>query len=473
MISKYKLKIIISYTGLLFAIIVTILGLVYSILGFQLKQEIDQNLQDKSRRIESWLDDPERPIDCDKEFFRRIFSSRRVDLSDIIEQTEKADDKYVLILSCSSEIMYISEKYEYLNEHIDDIKKQCLNETTLALNGTAFSFVPIHKNGYSLYIGYELSTIKAVQKKIVRIFLASFPFVVIASIIFVFLVTQRLMRVIHTITQTTAGITSKNLSERIPMPAGKDEITNLIATINAMIDRLEKSFILIRQFSQDAAHELRTPLTIIRGEIENMMTKKLSKDNAKSLDSILEEIHYLSSIVNKLLLLHSLDTGENKHHFNLIDITHILEYLKEDAIILAKRKDIDLKLEMEEGLYIKGNEELINQMIWNIMDNAIKYTPANGEVKIHAKLLNNNVNIKISDTGIGIPESEINKIFTRFYRVEQSHSREIGGSGLGLSISKWIAELHKGNITAESIVNKGSDFTIIMPAETNINKNES
>jgi len=83
------------------------------------------------------------------------------------------------------------------------------------------------------------------------------------------------------------------------------------------------------------------------------------------------------------------------------------------------------------------------------------------------------VNIKISDTGIGIPESEINKIFTRFYRVEQSHSREIGGSGLGLSISKWIAELHKGNITAESVVNKGSEFTIIMPAEKNINKNES
>ena len=112
---------------------------------------------------------------------------------------------------------------------------------------------------------------------------------------------------------------------------------------------------------------------------------------------------------------------------------------------------------------ISGNEELLGQMIWNILDNAIKYTPADGKVKVLIKKSYTRAEIVIADTGIGIPAESLTSIFTRFYRVEQSHSREIAGSGLGLAISKWITELHKGKIIVNSQIDKGSEFVVMLP----------
>lgn len=464
MISKYKTKIILGYTGLLFFIIVAILGMAYSILSFQLRQEIDHNLKDKIKRMDTWIVDTVVSPSCDREFYRTIMLNRRIGLNDLLNITDRADDKYLLFIRCSDEIMYISRKYEALGEELYELDLKSRKIETLDLAGTHFSLSTINNTGYSVSLGYELSTIKALQKKIIRLFFTSFPFVVLASVLFVYFVTQRLMRIVDTITETTARITSKNLNERIPIPAGKDEITNLIVTINAMIDRLEKSFIMIQQFSQDAAHELRTPMTIIRGEIENMMLqKKLTKNNAKSLESVLEEIHYLSSIVNKLLLLHSLDTDEEKFSFKALNLSDIIDDLLEDVLILALKKDIEVHADGERDIMINGNEELISQMIWNILDNAVKYTNAKGNIRITVAKSGSVASIKFIDTGIGIPPDSLPKIFTRFYRVEQSHSREIVGSGLGLAISKWIAVLHKGDIKVSSQVNEGSVFTVYLP----------
>lgn len=464
MISKYKIKIILGYTGLLFIIIITILGLLSSILSFQLRQEIDQNLKEKMERIDSWLTDRNEPPPCDREFFRSVISNRRISLSDILNITEHADEKYLLFICCSDVTMFLSENYKDLEESLAGLILEDRKIETVVLGTIQFSFSAINRPGYSVYLGYELSTIQAVQKRIIRIFLITIPFVVMASVLFVFFVTQRLMKIVRTITETTARITSKNLNERIPIPAGKDEITNLIVTINAMIDRLEKSFIMIRQFSQDAAHELRTPLTIIRGEIENlMMQKRITKSLAVSLESIYEEIHYLSSIVNKLLLLHTMDTDEKKYSFTPINLSAVMNDLVEDARILASKKNITITLERENDVMISGNEELICQMIWNILDNAVKYTDKKGSIKVRIRKSGPEAFIIVTDTGIGIPPDSLSEIFTRFYRVEQSHSREVAGSGLGLSISKWIAVLHKGDIIVSSRLNEGSEFTIHLP----------
>lgn len=469
MISKFKLKLILGYTGLLFAIIIAILAIISSILSFQLRQEIDHNLDEKAELIESWLKSEGEPPACDKDFLWSIFKNRRIDLFDVINITDRADDKYLLVIKCGNNIMYLTEKYENMRAELHSLNPPDMKIETRVFKNTPFSFVSINKEGFSMYIAYELSTISMLRQKIIRIFFASFPFVVLISVVFVYLFTQKLMRTINVITSTTASITSRNLNERIPVPSGQDEVTNLIITINAMIDRLEKSFIMIRQFSQDAAHELRTPLTIIRGEIENlMMQKRLSKTNALCFESILEEIHYLSSIVNKLLLLHSLDTNEEKYSFTSVDLVNIVNDLVDDAKLLATRKKITVVYEHQGRLKVRGNEELIGQMIWNLIDNAVKYTPEKGRIMIALKDTDTGIKVSVSDNGIGIPEQEISKIFTRFYRVEQSHSREISGSGLGLAISKWVAELHKGEITVTSTPGKGSEFTVRLPAEKGI-----
>jgi signal transduction histidine kinase len=465
MISRFKFKIILGYTGLLFAIIIAILTIISSLLSFQLRQEIDHNLEEKARVVESWIRDDGVVPECGRDFFKTIFENKRIDFFDVINITDRADDKYLLAIGCSENIFYVTEKYINLRTEIDSLAPENMKIETVKLNGLPFSLIALNKPGYSIYIGYELSTITMLRQRIIKIFLTTFPFVVLISIIFVYLFTQKFMSTVDVITATTAGITSKNLTERIPVPPGKDEITNLIVTINAMIDRLEKSFIMIRQFSQDAAHELRTPLTIIRGEIENMMMqKKLSRNNALSFESVLEEIHYLSSIVNKLLLLHSLDTNEDKFSFRRVDISGIVTDMADDARLLAIKKNIAVNFKCDKQLIINGNEDLLGQMIWNLIDNAVKYTGKNGEISINMSASDGKVMVSVKDNGPGIPEDELPKIFTRFYRVEQSHSREIAGSGLGLAISKWVAELHSGEIKVASTPGEGSEFTIILPA---------
>jgi len=378
MISKFKIKIILGYTGLLFAIIIAILAIISSILSFQLRQEIDHNLDEKAMLVASWLKSDGQPPECDKDFLWSIFRSRRIDLFDITNITDRADDKYMLVIRCESNILYLTEKYEDMRAELNSLNLENMKIETRVLKNIPFSFVSITKPGFSVHIAYELSTITMLKQKIIRIFFASFPFVVLISVIFVYLFTQRFMKTVEVITSTTASITSRNLNERIPVPAGKDEVTNLIVTINAMIDRLEKSFTMIRQFSQDAAHELRTPLTIIRGEMENlMMQKRLSKANAMSFESVLEEIHYLSSIVNKLLLLHSLDINEDKYSFTAVDLSMIVNDLTDDAKLLANKKNIKVGYEHTGQLTIRGNEDLLGQMISNLIDNAVKYTHDN------------------------------------------------------------------------------------------------
>ena len=302
------------------------------------------------------------------------------------------------------------------------------------------------------------------HKQILQISLLVFPFGIILTILCGYFVTQRSLKVIHTITDTAGRITSKRLNERIPLPPDKDEITQLIITLNSMIDRLEKSFIMVQQFSHDAAHEIRTPLTIVRGELEELLKDDQCPENISNIvESILEEIQYLSSIADKLLLIHSLDTGKIEYHFTDVDLSRIIEEIVEDARVLSAEKRLKIELEKNDGVTIKGNEELMIRLLWNLIDNAIKYTSSQGKVTLGLRKEDSTAILKVEDTGIGIPEEDIRKIFDRFYRVDKSRSRKLGGSGLGLAICKWIVELHHGEIRVESEVNKGSQFNVILP----------
>ncbi len=464
MVSRYKLKIISWYTGLLSGILISVFMLLYSILAYQLRQEIDENLLEKIERIDNILLETDEPPPCDRSFYRHIIGRRRYDFYDIREYTDVVDDKYILFVYCGDSLMYLSRKYENLKIPVSHFQIKENDTPTFDLLDRPFSLAAIYKVGYAVYVGYELSTIRSVQKQIFQIFLLVFPFGVVLSILCGYYVTQRSLKVIHTITDTTGRITSKRLDERIPIPSDKDEITQLIMTLNSMVDRLEKSFIMVQQFSHDAAHEIRTPLTIVRGELEELLKEDQCPANiTNTIESILEEIQYLSSIADKLLLIHSLDTGKIEYHFTEVDLSKILEEIVEDAGVLSAQKALRVELERNESIPMRGNEELLIRLLWNLIDNAIKYTSAEGKVTLSLEKDDSKAILKIKDTGIGIPVEDIPKIFDRFYRVDKSRSRKLGGSGLGLAICKWIVELHHGEIRVESEVTKGSQFEVILP----------
>jgi signal transduction histidine kinase len=248
-----------------------------------------------------------------------------------------------------------------------------------------------------------------------------------------------------------------------------------------MISRLDQSFRQMKQFSSDASHELKTPLTILKGEVEVMLRKeRTSQEYQQTLKSNLEEINRMSQIVEDLLLLSKADTGEIQLNRKDINLTEIVAEVVAQMNILARSRELYLTASNhQQDFHIFGDALRIRELFMNLIENGIKYTEEGGSVHItlqeeFASPARNNmdplggetgrfVKIIVSDTGIGIAEEDRERIFNRFFRVDKARSREQGGSGLGLSISKWIVEAHQGEIKVESELGKGSSFIVRLP----------
>jgi heavy metal sensor kinase len=316
-----------------------------------------------------------------------------------------------------------------------------------------------------VYVGYPISEINDVLGNLFSIFLYFIPIALIVSVFGGYFLAVRSFKPVDEIRQTALAITAQNLDRRIQYTEVDDELGKLAATFNEMIIRLQNSFNQIQQFSIDASHELRTPLTIMRGELElALSSKKQSTDEYRHvLSSVLEETMRMTSIIENLLALTKADLGRAQTNFEDVWLREIVEELHEDSEMLAENKHITVDAGTLDDALILGDPIRLRQLLLNLIDNAIKYTPKNGTVTISLLRETDKAKIIVKDTGIGIPLEEQSKIFDRFYRVDKARSREMGGSGLGLSISKWIVELHGGSISVESEPNVGSTFTVHLP----------
>jgi len=267
------------------------------------------------------------------------------------------------------------------------------------------------------------------------------------------------------ITSTAQDIAhGANLSRRIPIPEVQDEIGNLARTFNEMMNRLEKSFNQVRQFSSDASHELRTPLTVLKGQSELVLSKPRSKaEYQEVLSSNLEEINYMSSVLEDLLILSKGDEGKVSLEKEPVELGSIVEEVSRQGEIFADEKEVKIILAYLEPVTILGDAHRLKQMVWILLHNAVKFTPSGGEIKITLQDLDDTVYFTIRDNGIGIPEQDLPKIFDRFYRVDKARSRMDGGSGLGLSICKHIVDRHHGTVDVESKLGEGTKFKIRFP----------
>jgi two-component system OmpR family sensor kinase len=296
------------------------------------------------------------------------------------------------------------------------------------------------------------------------IFLYIIPIAVAFSIVGGLSLAYKALKPVHDVTMRARKITAENLDQSIPVRNVDDEIGRLIHTMNDMIQRLHNSFEQVRQFSSDASHELRTPLTIMRGEIElALRNEKTPEEYKEILASQLEEILRLKSIIDNLLTLGKADHGALDMKLEEIHLESLIKDLYDDSEMLAHSKHIHVELKKIEPITIVGDRGRLRQLFLNLVDNAIKYTPDGGTVAISMERQNGSAVVAVEDTGIGIPQEDIVKIFDRFYRVDKARTRDMGGTGLGLSIAKWIAELHRGSIKVESELNRGSKFTVSFP----------
>jgi heavy metal sensor kinase len=266
----------------------------------------------------------------------------------------------------------------------------------------------------------------------------------------------------------TQHISAENLSARLDVSNTRDELGHLAATINDLLARLESSFQEQQRFIADASHELRTPLAVLRGETEVALGKtRRVEEYQQSLSLIQDEAERLSRIVEDLFILarQPINTRAvlNQERVSLNDA---VRDCARAAQVLALRKGVRLKLENDSpSIALQGDEELIKRMILNLLDNAVKYTPAGGEISLALGRQNGHAEIVVRDTGIGIPERDQPRVFDRFFRVDKARARAMGGAGLGLSIAQWIVEVHGGEISVASAPGHGSTFTVVLPVK--------
>jgi len=270
------------------------------------------------------------------------------------------------------------------------------------------------------------------------------------------------LRPVDAMIKTIHQITAENLKLRITIPDTKDEIKHLADTFNDMLERLDKTFTSQQQFLQDISHELKTPLTIIRGEIEVILKKKRSPEEyERVLKSALEEINRVSRIFENLLVLARFDSKKISLELKSLDVNNVIKDILEDTEQIARQKNIKITFFPVSPAVFRADEYSIRRLVLNLLDNALKYTPAGGDIHISTSRGNNLVVITVSDTGPGISPEALPQIFDRFYRADAS--RRSDGFGLGLSIVKSIVQAHNGTIDVKSSPGRGTTFLVSFP----------
>jgi heavy metal sensor kinase len=277
------------------------------------------------------------------------------------------------------------------------------------------------------------------------------------------LLAHRALAPIDRITRTARQLSAKDLSQRLDLDLPDDELGRLARTFDEMLGRLETAFQRQRQFTSDASHELRTPLTIIKGQIE--VTLSRPRDAAayrEVLGAIGEQSDRMIDLVNSLLLLARADTGQIPIQRDPVDVAAAVEIAIDELRLLAEEHDVRLSFDGQAAT-ITADLTLFHQVLFNLLHNAIRHTPAGGSVQVNWSLGRGSLRLEVHDTGLGIAPEYLPRIFDRFYRVDVARARNEGGAGIGLAICRWIVEAHGGSISAKSEVGAGSTFVVILP----------
>jgi len=277
------------------------------------------------------------------------------------------------------------------------------------------------------------------------------------------LISQRALRPVGALARTAESITARGLHERIQVQEADAEFARLVTVFNEMMQRLERSFHQATRFSADAAHELKTPLTILQGELEQALQEAETGSRQQQVYSgLLEEVQRLKGIVRKLLLLSRADAGRLELNLQPVDLTALVEAVCEDAEILAT--GLTLNRDFAHGMRVLADAGLLEQVLQNLMSNAVRHTPPDGEITVHLREHDSVVALTVANTGDGIAPEDRQRVFDRFWRADKSRGRHVDGVGLGLSLSREIATAHHGRLVLEQTPPGITAFTLSLPA---------
>jgi len=297
------------------------------------------------------------------------------------------------------------------------------------------------------------------------VLLFSVPVLVVVASAGGYWLSRKAVAPVAEIARAAQSISEHELSKRLPILQTGDELQSLSETLNEMFGRLERAFKRVTQFTADASHELRTPIALMRTRTEVALRKQRSEaDYRETIVRIHRELEKTSALIENLMTLARADSGNEPLQVAPTNLNELFLEISETARLLAEGKSIQYDQRLPETpLNVSGNAPSLRRLFLILIDNAVKYTSREGRISVVLGSSDGAAVTEIRDTGVGISTTDLPHIFERFYRADESRSRESGGTGLGLSIAKWIAEAHQGKISVVSKVGEGSVFRVQIP----------
>lgn len=324
-------------------------------------------------------------------------------------------------------------------------------------NSEGIGTLSIGYYGYLYYLDNEMDFLNDIN----RVIIVVATILILISIILSILISNSISRPIANVSEMAKVIEDGNYKNKIEYKSSIKEVDGLINSINKLADSLNNQEVLRKRLTTDVAHELRTPLTSIQTHLEAILDGIWEPTNSR-ITSINEEVIRLANLVSKLNSLSKLENNEQKLNIQNVSVSNLIQNIIYNFQSKAIAKNIDINYKVE-NFYADIDKDKISQVVVNLISNAIRYTDEGGKIDINLKQDLIYTYISIKDTGSGIPQMDLIHIFERFYRVDKSRSKNTGGIGVGLTISKAIVNLHKGDIKVKSTVNIGSDFTVVIP----------
>jgi heavy metal sensor kinase len=443
------------YTAVL-AIFIVVLGvIVYFVLAFNLTAGLDRTLHNAADQVISTA---------------RVLPFFDIQVITLPELDVFGSNVYIEVIDTNGKVARKSANLQRFAQPLDDIGLRRVENThqpvtrNVRTGGAELRVLTVPFTVGDQVAGYlQVGTLReqvdnALGLLLLVLVIGGIGAIVAAAVVGRLLAGQAL-RPIDTITRTALAISrADDLDKRIPQVGPKDEVGRLAATFNVMLDRLEELFRGQQRFIADISHELRTPLTTIRGNVDLM--RRMNEIDRPSLDAIQAESDRMTRMVGDLLLLAQADAGQLIRREQVELDTLLLEVYRQ---MRPMAEGIELTLGEEDQIITLGDPDRIKQLLINLVDNAIKYTPKGGKVTLGLRRVEGWAVLTVADTGIGIPAQELPHVFERFYRVDKARSRAAGGSGLGLSIVQWIVQAHSGQINVQSELGKGTTFTVWLP----------
>jgi heavy metal sensor kinase len=325
--------------------------------------------------------------------------------------------------------------------------------------------VTVKGKRFTIQVAEPMHEFEESMERFEGMLLVAAPLFLILASLGGFWMSRRALAPVDRITRDARLISISNLSRRLEVPRANDELQRLTQTLNEMLDRIDKSVRRMVQFTADASHELRAPLTLIYTAAEfSLRRERKPEELLDAMRKVVRESARTASLVDDLLVLARADSGTDELRVAPVDLAAVARNVYEQVLTLAKPKHIQVSIDhAEEQVIVQGDEEALARLFLILLDNAVKYTPDNGQISFKVRSRDSHAEAIIRDTGIGIAAEDLPHIYDRFWRADKVRSRNLGGAGLGLSIALWIVQQHGGEIEARGEIGQGSQFTVRLP----------